>query len=156
MMKYAYFTKEGGEIADQFRASTIEPANQAFRAGDDENAAKIMTGGINGAISQVSTGSAMKKRLQNLQAMKMIALSTDEFPLIPPTQLATLPMPILLVSGRNTQPVHKAIFENVVAAMPNAKAVRVANAGHGVSREQADFFNMTVLEFLGVDPLVAS
>jgi pimeloyl-ACP methyl ester carboxylesterase len=151
MMKYAYFTQEGCEIADQFRATTIEPANLAFRSGDNEKAAKIMTGGINGATSQVSSGAAMSKRLQNLQAMKMIALSTDEFPLIPPDQLACLPMPILLMSGVNTQPVHRAIFENVVAAMPNAKALRVAGSGHGVSREQADYFNNSVLAFLGVE-----
>ncbi len=151
MMKYAYFTQEGREIADQFRATTIEPANLAFRSGDNEKAAKIMTVGINGATSQVSSGAAMSKRLQNLQAMKMIALSTDEFPLIPPDQLACLPMPILLMSGVNTQPVHRAIFENVVAAMPNAKALRVAGSGHGVSREQADYFNNSVLAFLGVE-----
>jgi len=151
MMKYAYFTQEGREIADQFRATTIEPANLAFRSGDNEKAAKIMTRGINGATSQVSSGAAMSKRLQNLQAMKMIALSTDEFPLIPPDQLACLPMPILLMSGVNTQPVHRAIFENVVAAMPNAKALRVAGSGHGVSREQADYFNNSVLAFLGAE-----
>ena len=150
MMKYAYFTQKGREIADQFRATTIEPANSAFRSGDDETAAKIMTGGINGTASQVSSGAAMQKRLQNLQAMKMIAMSTDEFPLIPPDQLACLPMPILLMSGVNTQPVHKAIFDNLVAAMPNAKALRVSGSGHGVSREQPDYFNNAVLEFLNV------
>ena len=151
MMKYAYFTQKGREIADKFRVTTIEPANSAFRLGDDEKAAKIMTAGINGATSQVASGVAMDKRLQNLQAMKMIALSTDEFPLIPRDQLACLPMPILLLSGLNTQPVHRAIFDNLVAAMPNAKALRVAGAGHGVSREQADYFNNSVLAFLGVD-----
>ena len=148
MMKYAYFTPEGRDIAEAFRTSTIEPANAAFRAGDDVRAAQIMTGGINGATSTVSSGAAMDKRLQNLQAMKMIALSSDEFPLIPPEQLAALPMPVLLMSGLNTQPVHKAIFDNVVVAMPNAKALRVAGAGHGVSREQAAFFNTTVLAFV--------
>jgi pimeloyl-ACP methyl ester carboxylesterase len=35
--------------------------------------------------------------------------------------------------------------------MPDAKALRVADAGHSVSREQADYFNQTVLAFLGVD-----
>ena len=58
-------------------------------------------------------------------------------------------MPIMLFSGLNTQPVHRVIFDNLVAAMPNAKAVRVANAGHVVSRDQADFFNKSVLNFLG-------
>lgn len=148
MMKYAYFTPEGRAVAESFRKETIEPANAAFRAGDDVKAAQIMTGGINGATSQLASGAAMDKRLQNLQAMKMIALSSDEFPLIEPTQLAALPMPVMLLSGLKTQAVHKAIFDNLVQAMPNAQAIRVAGAGHGVSREQADFFNETVKHFL--------
>lgn len=149
MMKYAYFTEEGCKIAENFRTVTIEPANLAFKSGDDLLAAQIMTGGINGASSQVVSGVAMERRLQNLQALKMIALSTDEFPLLGPDQLSALPMPIMLFSGLNTQPVHRVIFDNLVAAMPNAKSVRVANAGHGVSRDQADFFNKSVLSFLG-------
>ncbi len=149
MMKYAYFTEEGRKIAENFRTVTIEPANLAFKSGYDLLAAKIMTKGINGASSQVVSGVVMERRLQNLQALKMIALSTDEFPLLGPDQLRALPMPIMLFSGLNTQPVHRVIFDNLVAAMPNAKSVRVANAGHGVSRDQADFFNKSVLAFLG-------
>lgn len=148
MMKYAYFSPEGREIAEAFRTGTIEPANAAFRAGEDVRAAQIMTGGINGANSKVAAGAAMDKRLQNLQAMKMIALSTDEFPLIAPEKLAALSMPVMLLSGLNTQPVHKSIFDNLVEAMPNAQVLRVAGAGHGVSREQAEFFNAQVLNFL--------
>ena len=148
MMKYAYLSPEGREIADAFRTSTIEPANAAFRAGEDVRAAQIMTGGINGANSKVASGAAMDKRLQNLQAMKMIALSTDEFPLIPAQQLADLPMPVMLLSGVDTQPVHRAIFDNLLKCMPNARSVRVAGAGQGVSRDQSVFFNQTVLDFL--------
>jgi pimeloyl-ACP methyl ester carboxylesterase len=154
MMKYAYLSLEGREIAEAFRTGTIEPANAAFRAGEDVRAAQIMTGGINGANSKVAAGAAMDKRLQNLQAMKMIALSTDEFPLIPAQQLADLPMPVMLLSGLDTQPVHKAIFDNLLACMPNARAVRVAGAGHGVSRDQSEFFNQTVLDFLAEEAVI--
>ena len=41
--------------------------------------------------------------------------------------------------------------DKVIAVMPEAKALRVAGAGHSVSREHADYFNQTVLAFLGVD-----
>ena len=154
MMKYAYLSPEGREIAEAFRTGTIEPANAAFRAGEDVRAAQIMTGGINGANSKVAAGAAMDKRLQNLQAMKMIALSTDEFPLIPAQQLADLPMPVMLLSGHDTQPVHKAIFDNLLACMPNARAVRVAGAGHGVSRDRSELFNQTVLDFLAEENVI--
>jgi pimeloyl-ACP methyl ester carboxylesterase len=148
MMKYAYRTPEGQAVAETFRRDVIEPANAAFRAGEDERAAQIMTGGINGGQSAVNTGPAMERRLQNLRAMKMLALSSDEFPLLTPEQLAHLPMPVLLLAGSETQAVHKAIFENVCAAMPQARQGWIDAAGHGVTREQPAHFNREALEFL--------
>lgn len=148
MMKYANRTPQGRAVADAFRREVIEPANAAFRAGEDERAAQIMTGGINGGQSAVNTGEAMARRLQNLRAMKMLALSSDEFPLLSPLQLAQLNMPVLLLAGTQTQPVHRAIFENVCAAMPQVRHAWVEGAGHGVTREQPGAFNRLVLDFL--------
>jgi len=150
MMKYAYRTPEGQAVAEAFRRDVIEPANAAFRMGKDEHAAQIMTGGINGGRSSVNTGAAMERRLQNLRAMKMLALSSDEFPLLTPEQLAGLSMPVFLLAGQQTQPVHRAIFENVSAVMPQAQQAWVDGAGHGVTREQADTFNRLALEFLAL------
>jgi esterase len=148
MMKYAQRTPEGLAVAETFRREVIDPANAAFRAGEDERAAQIMTGGINGGQSAVNTGTAMARRLQNLRAMKMLALSSDEFPWLSPAQLSGLPMPVLLLAGRQTQPVHRVIFENVCAAMPQAQHGWVDGAGHGVTREQPDIFNRLALAFL--------
>ena len=148
MMRYAHLTEEGKRVAEAFRTSTIEPANAAFRRGEDELASQIMTGGINGAASPHNGGEAMRRRLQNMRAMKMLALSTDEFPWIEPERLAALPMPVMLMSGADTPPVHRAIFDNFSPVMPQAEVLRVAGAGHGVSRDQSDFFNARVLDFL--------
>ncbi len=148
MMRYAHLTEAGRRAAEDFRTSTIEPANAAFRRGDDERAAQIMTGGINGAGSSNNGGEAMRRRLQNMRAMKMLALSTDEFPWFEPDRLAALHMPVLLMSGAETPPVHRAIFDNLCPAMPQAEVIRVSGAGHGVSRDQPLVFNERVLEFL--------
>ena len=148
MMKYASHTPQGQAVANAFRREVIEPANAAFQAGDDERAAQIMTGGINGGRSAVNTGEAMARRLQNLRALKMLALSSDEFPLLSPLQLAQLTMPMLLLAGQQTQPVHRAIFNNVCAALPQARHAWIEGAGHGVTREQPDAFNRMVLDFL--------
>lgn len=152
MMKYAHRTPEGHAAAEAFRREVIEPANAAFQAGEDEHAAQIMTGGINGGQSAVNSGTAMARRLQNLRAMKMLALSSDEFPMLEPHELGRLTMPVLLLAGRQTQPVHRAIFENVCAAMPQAGHTWVDGAGHGVTREQPDIFNRLALDFLGIAP----
>lgn len=148
MMKYARLTPAGRAAEADFRARIIEPANAAFRAGDDERAAQIMTGGINGAASAASTPQAMQRRLQNVHAMKALALSSDEFPWLAPEQLAALPMPVLLMSGADTQPVHAEIFRNVCAAMPQARQLRVPGAGHSVNRDAPAAFNQATLAFL--------
>lgn len=152
MMRYAEMSATGRAASAAFRRDTIEPANAAFRAGQDEAASRIMTGGINGAAAPAGSPEAMQRRLQNMRAMKMLALSSDEFPLLAPDRLAALDMPVLLLSGEQTAPVHREIFNNVCRAMPQAQAQRVPDAGHGVSREQPAVFNRIVLEFLRVIP----
>jgi pimeloyl-ACP methyl ester carboxylesterase len=107
-----------------------------------------MTGGISGAASPVLNSAAMQRRLQNVRAMKMLALSSDEFPWIAPARLAALPMPVLLMAGQNTPAIHAEIFHNVCTAMPQAEVAWIAGAGHASSRDNPDQFNHTVLDFL--------
>ncbi|MBL8351940.1 MAG: alpha/beta hydrolase [Burkholderiaceae bacterium] len=148
MLCYADFSEAGRAERARFRQAVIEPANAAFRRGDDALGAALMTGGINGAGSAVNHGPAYERRLQNVRAMRMLAVSSDEFPLLPPAQLAALPMPLLLVSGADTPAIHAHTFANVAAAMPQARVERVAGAGHGVAREQPAIFNALALGFL--------
>ncbi len=148
MMRYAAMSEAGRAAEAAFRRDVIEPANACFRAGDDLGAARVMTGGINGSESSLNDGEAMARRLQNVRAMRMLALSSDEFPLLAPAALAALPMPVLLVAGERTQPIHDAIFRNVCAAMPNARTCRIADAGHASPRDQPARFNEAVLGFL--------
>ncbi len=148
MMKYAQLSAAGREAEARFRADVIEPANAAFRRGDDETGARIMTGGINGQGTQTLTPEAMRRRLQNIVAMKTLALSSDEFPWLSPEQLAGLTQPVLLLAGERTPPIHAEIFRNVCAAMPQAEKLIVPGAGHGTSRDNPSFFNAHVLDFL--------
>lgn len=148
MLCYADFSEEGRRERLRFREAVIEPANAAFRRGDDAAAAALMTGGINGAASGVNQGTAYERRLQNVRAMRMLALSSNEFPLLPPQQLAALPIPVLLLSGSDTPAIHAHTFANVCAAMPQARVERVAGAGHGAARDQPERFNALALGFL--------
>lgn len=152
MMKYAQFSPAGRQAAAEFRERVVEPANAAFRAGDDALGAQRMTGGINGAAAAAAAPEWNARRMQNVRAMKMLALSSDEFPWLAPQALAALPMPVLLMSGQDTPAVHREIFNNVCAAMPQAQHERVAGAGHGVSRDQPAYFNERVLRFLRTAP----
>lgn len=148
MMRYSQFSAAGRAAAQAFRTHVIEPANAAFRRGDDVLAAGIMTGGINGTDRPPLPPAAMARRMQNLRAMRMLALSSDEFPLLAPEALAALPMPVLLMAGANTPAIHAEIFRNVGAAMPQAQQVWIPRSGHSTSNDNAEVFNRTVIDFL--------
>jgi hypothetical protein len=62
----------------------IEPANAAFRRGDDALGAALMTGGIHSARGPAPVARQLQRRLQSALAMRMLALSSNEFPLLPP------------------------------------------------------------------------
>ena len=121
MLCYADFSEAGRAEKARFRREVIEPANAAFRRGDDAAGVALMTGGIHGAGSPMTRGAAHERRLQNALAMRMLALSSNEFPLLPPAALAALPMPVLLVCGCETPPIHAHTFDNLCAAMPQAQ-----------------------------------
>ncbi|GAB4576577.1 MAG: hypothetical protein Tsb0019_00680 [Roseibium sp.] len=151
MMRYAEMTTEGMRIAAAFREATVLPARAAFQRGDDEEGARILTSGIGAGRQRTDPMPAglMQARLQNIPAARMLSLSSDEFPLIPPQSLAALPVPVLLMSGAETAPVHAAIFREVSRHLPSSARVRVVEGcGHSVSRQNPDAFNREVLAFL--------
>ncbi len=148
MLCYAEFSESGRDALAAFRRDVVEPAIAAFRRGDDAQGAVLMTDGIHSTMASGGADAAMQRRLQSARAMRMLALSSNEFPLLPPKALASLSMPILLISGRRTPIIHAEVFRNVCAAMPQALVALVEEAGHGVNRDQPEAFNRLALEFL--------
>ena len=149
MMKYAQMYEEGAKIAAEFREAAVLPSRAAFEAGEDEKGAHLLTAGIGGKSRRKKPPSpeAIRNRFQNIKAAKMLALSSDEFPLIEPEVLAGLEMPIYLMRGANTAPVHAAIFEGITRVMTQAKTKIVDGSGHSISREQSEVFNSEILSF---------
>jgi pimeloyl-ACP methyl ester carboxylesterase len=148
MLGYASFSEAGRRALADFRRDVTEPAHAAFARGDDEAGVRLMTGGIHRPGASALQGEGLRRRLQSTRAMRMLALSSDEFPLLLPTALAALPMPVLLLSGRNTAAIHAAVFDNICAVMPQARVAWVPGAGHSVNRDQPEAFNRLALDFL--------
>lgn len=154
MMRYAYRDPEGARVADAFMARAALPAREAFLRGDDHEGLRILTGGIIGRAPGDIPPHILERRLQNLDAARSLAMSDDEFPLLAPEALAALPMPVLLMSGAQTAPVHAAIFGQVCRAMPQAQTQKVEGSGHAVSQQQPEIFNASVQDFLSAAGLV--
>ena len=148
MMRYALRSEAGAEIANAFLETYAYPAREAFERGDDAAGVAMLTGGIVGKDANELPPKVMERRMVNAKAARSLALSDDEFPMLEPSELAGLTMPVMLVSGTETAPVHDAIFKAVAKAMPQASAHKVAGAGHSVAQQAPDVFNRLVLEFL--------
>ncbi len=148
MMRYAKMTPEGTEIARAFLAASADPAQAAFEAGNDVEGVMKLTGGIMGKDPSQIPQHILDRRMQNAVAARSLAIADDEFPLLDPASLAALPMPVLLLSGADTAPVHAAIFKQVCKTMPHARTRIVADSGHSVSQQQPQVFNAEVLQFL--------
>ncbi|MDZ7856994.1 alpha/beta hydrolase [Sphaerotilus sp.] len=148
MLCYAEFSATGRAALARFRQSVVEPANAAFRRGDDRLGAQLMTGGIHAGGALALDDAALAKRLRSARAMRMLALSSNEFPQLAPETLASLTCPVLLVSGLQTPAIHAEVFGNVRRAMPQAQVASIEGAGHPVPRDQPERFNATALAFL--------
>ncbi|WP_300584850.1 alpha/beta hydrolase [Marivita sp.] len=155
MMRYAALTEEGTLISEAFLESAARPARAAFIRGDDVEGVRLLTGGISGRAPEAIPAALLDRRMTNVRAARSLALSDDEFPWIEPERLAALQMPILLMSGAETAPVHAAIFRNLCTAMPQAKVRIIPRSGHSVSQEQAEQFNSEVMAFLAENRLLA-
>jgi len=148
MMRYAEEDANGAPIVDAFLKATALPARAAFERGEDELGVRLLTGGIVGGGPSSVPEQVIKRRLVNLKAAKSLALSDDEFPMLARVALAGLRMPILLISGAETAPIHAAIFNAVCASIPQAINLLVEGSGHSVSQQAAEVFNAQVLAFL--------
>jgi pimeloyl-ACP methyl ester carboxylesterase len=149
LMRLANTSAEGRAIRSEFDRHIRLPARRAFEAGDDARAVWLLTEGILGGtdLGQQS-GAAMGRRLENAESLRRVTLSSDEFPALDMDRLAALDMPVLLLSGERTPPIHDVVFRALAQALPRAESLKVPGAGHGVARDQPAAFNALVLEFL--------
>lgn len=140
----------GGQAARlQFQREVLDPAAEAYRQGDPDQAVRVLTDGINGlGPGEAGTPEGRARRLRNAQAMQALCLSSDAYPALDRGALQALRLPILLTHGDRTQPVHRATTQAVSRHLPHARVVQVPDSGHGVHRDNPQAFNTLVLDFL--------
>lgn len=148
MMKYAEMFDDTAATAADFREVSIIPSREAFERGDDDLGAMILTGGIQNADISTIPAAKLAQRRQNMMAARRVALSSDEFPLLAPSSLASITVPVMIVTGANTGPIFKAMMSGITRTMPQARFEIVEGAGHSVPNDQPAAFNDLALGFL--------
>lgn len=149
MLRWADFTDEGRAVREAFERDVRLPARQAFERGDDTTGVLLLTGGIVGSETAAKLPpEALARRLENARSIRMLTLSSDEFPMIEPRDVRALDMPVALMAGRHTPAIHDVVFRALCGAMPQAEVSRIPAAGHGAARDNPAEFNRLALDFL--------
>ena len=149
MLRWADLTDEGRAVREAFDRDVRLPARQAFERGDDTTGVLLLTGGIVGTETAAKLPpEALARRLENARSIRMLTLSSDEFPMIEPRDVRALGMPVALMAGQHTPAIHDVVFRALCGAMPQAEVSRIPAAGHGAARDNPAEFNRLALDFL--------
>jgi pimeloyl-ACP methyl ester carboxylesterase len=149
ILPFADLTPGGREARLAFEQDILRPAGEAFANGETERAVYLLTEGINGsAPGEATSAEGLARRLRNAEAMRALSVSSQAYPALNIEKLRAFDVPTLLLKGRNTEPIHSAIFSSLCALMPQAEHIHVPDSGHGVHRDNPDAFNEIVLRFV--------
>lgn len=149
LLAWADMTPGGKELREQFEQDVRLAARAAFARGDDLEGATIFANGVLGVSGLKNlSDDARARRFGNVLAMKVLALSDQGFPTLSLETVRTLAMPILLLSGENTQPILAACFTALCSALPSAEVHRVSGSGHSVYREKPEVHSALAKDFL--------
>jgi len=142
-------TPEGEAAYQEFMTNVMKPAGEAFKAGNDQGAMKILSDGISGPDRwQRLTPEGRAAVMQNSRFFEVLTMSSDPFPKLSKAKLRRLPTPTLIITGETTTPIHKLVTRELARLLPNAESVIIPAAGHASNRDNPQAFNAAVLKFL--------
>ena len=140
----------GDTIGRNFMSSSISPAAEAFRAGNNEKGVSVFIGGVTGDSSFFSKLPPEVKNMvmTNVLELRGIALSKNVFPPVSCDDLKKIKTPVLVMTGEKTQPLFSIINEELSRCLVNKEKVILSNATHGLEMENPADFNKIVLAFI--------
>jgi len=142
-------TPDGEAAYQEFMTSVMKPAGEAFKAGDDKSAMKILSDGISGPGRwERNTPENLAAIMQNTRFFKALTLSSDPFPNLDKGKIRALRIPALIITGETTTKIHRLVTTELGRLMPNAESVTIPHAGHASNRDNPEAFNEAVLNFL--------
>ena len=147
--RWAKDDPKGQALYREFMTSIWEPAAAAFKAGDAQGAMRILVDGFAGAGRfDGLPPEARAVAMQNSRFFKAATSSADPFPAVSKDKVRRLALPVLIVTGEHTVPLHKFVNEELARILPKAERVTIPQAGHGSARENPQAFNGAVTKFL--------
>jgi pimeloyl-ACP methyl ester carboxylesterase len=141
--------KGGDEAVDAFLRQVWRPAATLFQQREPRAAMRLLYDGMRGARRfDLLNDSEVSRILRNALAMEKLVGSTNPFPELPWSAVRELTMPMLLVSGAQTVPLHRLCHEAAAQVLEHAREVIIPGAGHAPANENPLAFNEALAAFL--------
>lgn len=139
----------GAVVRDRFMSDVWQEARDWFDQGQTQLAMRVLFDGMQGRARFDTLEAPLHGGImRNARAMQMLVRSQDPFPDLDKRKVAELQMPILLLSGEQTVPIHRRGHAALADVLPGAAQAVIKQAGHAPATENTFEFNSVVLRFL--------
>ena len=139
----------GAAVFDEFMRNLWRPVGRAFCQGDSERALRISMEYFVGPGVWEQLPEEVKNVLRaNQRDWQALTTSSDAFPHLSRRAVTRLPMPVLMLTGDQTLPIHQLVNDELERLVPNGQRVRFPDATHEIWDEFPEQARATTLTFL--------
>ena len=141
---------EHKHLFDEMMATVRDPVAEAFKRGDSKTALQIMVEyfiGPNTKFRRLPL-SAQSMFNDNVGEWEALMTSRDAFPDIPRDRVRNLPIPLLLLTGDRTVPIHLAVNDEFAKLIAPDRRVTFRGCGHNIWTDRQTECEEITLEFL--------
>ena len=137
-------------LFDEMMTTVREPVVAAFRRGDTKTALQIMAQYFIGPETDFDRLPRIIQSMfnDNIAEWEALMISPDAFPNIARDRVRSLPIPLLLLTGDRTLPIHRAVNDQFEALIPAGRRVTFENCGHNMWTERRAECEKLTLAFL--------
>lgn len=129
-------------------AGTFEPAEKAFRNGDDKSAIEVFGRGILGVEAYETLSPERYQQVWDNRGPDRAQALYHGFPSLKGAAFSGINMPVQLISGSDSPAVFNLLNDNLLGKLPNGQHRVIQNASHIVQEDAPKELNAALLEFL--------
>ena len=143
---------EHKHLFDEMMTTVRDPVAAAFQRGDYKTALQIMVHYFVGPeINFDRLPQAVQAMFNdNIAEWEALMVSGDAFPDIPRDRARRLPIPLLLLAGDRTLPIHRAVNDEFEKLLPPGGRVTLQGCGHNMWTERRAECEELTLRFLKI------
>lgn len=149
LLPWVRASEDGAAGLDAFEGRFWRTTREAFRAGEAERAMATLMDYFVAPGAFASFPERLRRRvMENARDWEAHTLSSDPFPAPTRDAVAALDVPVLLLSGERTLPLHRVVDAQLEALLPRVRRVTIPGASHDLWGEQGERCRELTLEFL--------